>query len=210
MAQGQTPVLPYHNESRISEARSLSADQVASREKEEQQQTSETASGRSSSSVSTLDAPPGYPKLAELMNILPETSIFRRFGTLNSLNLLYLQAELTDIERKLRKAQVADHKAGTGFRNIYAKNWYFLEASAQDGDDQQLQLVNLAREKLDKYSKCQNEAIALAKHARKHRLAQELIDTLLNRRSPDSTRKDPLLQSSWQIRHGLHPAIPGF
>ncbi|KAF4544454.1 uncharacterized protein LTHEOB_6024 [Lasiodiplodia theobromae] len=86
------------------------------------------------------------------MNILPETSIFRRFGTLNSLNLLYLQAELTDIEHKLRQAQVADHKAGTGFKNLYAKNWYFLDASVQDGDDQQLQLVNLACEKLDKYN----------------------------------------------------------
>ncbi|KAB2573515.1 hypothetical protein DBV05_g7841 [Lasiodiplodia theobromae] len=86
------------------------------------------------------------------MNVLPETSIFRRFGTLNSLNLLYLQAELTDIEHKLRQAQVADHNTEEGFKNLYAKNWYFLKESAQDGDERQLQLVDLAREKLDKYN----------------------------------------------------------
>lgn len=90
------------------------------------------------------------------MNILPETSIFRRFGTLNSLNLLYLQAELTDIENKLREAQVADHNTSEGYKKFYAKNWYFLKVSAQDGDDKQLQLVNLLREKLDKYSTCHN------------------------------------------------------
>lgn len=156
MAQGQTPVLPYHNESKISVARPPSTDQVASQEKEHQQQANETASSHSSVSASPLNAPPGYPKLAELMNILPETSIFRSFGTLNSLNILYLQAELTDIEHKLRQAQISDHNTEEGFKSLYAKNWYFLKESAQDGDERQLQLVDLAREKLDKYSKCQN------------------------------------------------------
>ncbi|KAK0637821.1 hypothetical protein DIS24_g10427 [Lasiodiplodia hormozganensis] len=152
MAQHQTPILPYHNESRISVAPPPSADEAASQEKKEQQYPADTPSGHSSLSNAPLNAPPGYPKLAELMNVVPETAVFRRFGTLNSLNLLYLQAELTDIEQKLRQAQVADHNAEEGFKKFYAKNWYFLKESARDGDEEQLQLVDLAREKLDKYN----------------------------------------------------------
>lgn len=76
----------------------------------------------STSTFSPLNAPPGYPKLAALMNLIPETCIFRRFGTLNSLNLLYLQAELTDIERKLQEAQIVDFTKGEGFKHLYAKN----------------------------------------------------------------------------------------
>ncbi|KAK7729616.1 hypothetical protein SLS57_002104 [Botryosphaeria dothidea] len=158
MAQIQTPILPYHNSSRISIARPTTAvTSTSAQEKENQAQAAaEVASSCSSSSTtstcSPLNAPPGYPKLAELMNLIPETSIFRRFGTLNSLNLLYLQAELTDIERKLRVAQVTDFNKGEGFKHLYGKNWYFLGASAQDGDEAQLELVELAREKLDRYN----------------------------------------------------------
>ena len=45
--------------------------------------------------------PRGYPRLAALMGSYQETAIFRRFGKLNMLNLLSLQAELTDLEVQL-------------------------------------------------------------------------------------------------------------
>jgi hypothetical protein len=45
----------------------------------------------------------GYPKLSRLMAFYPEVAIFRRFGALNAENLLYLQAELQDLEIALQK-----------------------------------------------------------------------------------------------------------
>lgn len=212
MAQIQTPILPYHNSSRISIARPTTAvTSTSAQEKENQAQAAaEVASSCSSSSTtstcSPLNAPPGYPKLAELMNLIPETSIFRRFGTLNSLNLLYLQAELTDIERKLRVAQVTDFNKGEGFKHLYGKNWYFLGASAQDGDEAQLELVELAREKLDRYSKYLSPFNAQLKRA--YRTAQLKLFSLLHRRGPDPAGKSPLLQPARRVRHGLHPALP--
>lgn len=114
-------------------------------------QESETSSNAASRLPSS--PPPGYPKFAELMNVIPETTIFRRFGALNALNLLYLQAELIHIERDLRDTQISDNQSPEGYKSLYARNWYFLENSEQDGDKEQLQLVERAREKLEKYSK---------------------------------------------------------
>jgi len=47
----------------------------------------------------------GYPRLAEHMGTAPEISIFRRFEALNRQNLLYLQAELIRLERRLRNVE---------------------------------------------------------------------------------------------------------
>ncbi|GME28998.1 hypothetical protein BKCO1_4700067 [Neofusicoccum parvum] len=91
--------------------------------------------------------PPGYPKLAEQMSFFPEKAIFRRFGFLNNLNILYLQAELMDIEDQLRTMQRADSKK-IGPERYYAIDWDFL----QRGDSAQLKLVLQAREKLDQYN----------------------------------------------------------
>lgn len=43
----------------------------------------------------------GYPKLSELMSLVPETMIFRRYNTVAMLNILRLQAELQVMERSL-------------------------------------------------------------------------------------------------------------
>jgi hypothetical protein len=54
----------------------------------------------------------GYSKLASLMGAHPELAIFRRFGTLNAQNLLYLQAELIYFENKMRKCVEVDSISG--------------------------------------------------------------------------------------------------
>ncbi|KAL1643913.1 hypothetical protein SLS58_004588 [Diplodia intermedia] len=113
-------------------------------------QDEETASSDASSLPS--DPPAGYPKFAELMSAIPETAVFRRFGALNALNLLYLQAELIHIEQDLREVQLSDHRSQEGDKSLYAKNWFFLSVSEKDGDEEQIKLVERAREKLDKYN----------------------------------------------------------
>ncbi|GME46450.1 uncharacterized protein LTHEOB_5762 [Neofusicoccum parvum] len=90
--------------------------------------------------------------MAKLMNDIPETAVFRRFGVLNSLNLLYLQAELMEIEQNMKDAQISDHYNPQGNKSLYAKNWFFLSVSKHDGDENQLSLAELAREKLEKYN----------------------------------------------------------
>ncbi|KAH7379487.1 hypothetical protein BKA66DRAFT_587563 [Pyrenochaeta sp. MPI-SDFR-AT-0127] len=74
----------------------------------------------------------GYPKLAAKFEILPEAAIYRRFGALNAQNLLYYQAELTYLERKLRDQQKQDSNDQKGHGSSYAINWYWLKHSKTD------------------------------------------------------------------------------
>lgn len=112
-----------------------------------------------SSAISLKDLVPGYPKLAGQMGLLPETAMFRRFGALNARNLLYLQAELVGLEKKLRELECADSKDPHGMKSQYALDWYWLKNSADDGDEEQLSLIRRIRETLREYSKLQKSSI---------------------------------------------------
>jgi len=96
----------------------------------------------------------GYPKLAAQMGHYPETAILRRFATLNSQNLLYLQAEVIHLEKQLRELEVADSQVQGGNKPLYAKDWYWLKTSAEDGDveGKQWQVLIETRAKLKEYS----------------------------------------------------------
>ena len=106
--------------------------------------------------MTTIDPFPntviGYPKLAAKIEILPEAAIYRRFGALNAQNLLYYQAELTDLEQKLQEQQKLDSNDQKGHGQSYALNWVWLKHSKTDGDGCQLDLVLQIRELLAKYS----------------------------------------------------------
>jgi hypothetical protein len=94
----------------------------------------------------------GYPKLAAKIESLPEAAIFRRFGALNAQNLLYYQAELTYLERKLKTQQQKDRNLGTDQEKRYSIDWFWLERARQDGDATQLGLVLKIRTLLKEYS----------------------------------------------------------
>lgn len=98
--------------------------------------------------------PAGYSRLASLMGAHPETAIVRRFGSLNALNLLYLQAELTDLENGLHKQAKEDTESGHFERSIYARDWQTLSESvmAEDGNPEQWNLMLRVRDKLSEYS----------------------------------------------------------
>jgi hypothetical protein len=96
----------------------------------------------------------GYPKLSAFMNAFPEAAIVRKFGALGMQNLLYLQAEITHLERKYEEIVVEDIKSNESERQTYHKDWWTLKASLQDGQDSlQLRAFHEIREKLDIYSK---------------------------------------------------------
>jgi len=98
----------------------------------------------------------GYSRLASLMGAHPETAIVRRFGFLNALNLLYLQAELAHLENDLREQAAADAESGHFERSLYSRDWQTLSESGatEDGNPAQWQLVLRVREKLNEYSRC--------------------------------------------------------
>ncbi|KAI1173336.1 hypothetical protein F4777DRAFT_600714 [Nemania sp. FL0916] len=103
--------------------------------------------------------PEGYPRLASLMGTHPEMAAFRRFGSLNALNLLYLQAELIGLEDQLQKNAKIDAECGHFERSIYHRDWRTLSESVtrDDGDCTQWQTMLEARRKLTEY----NQAIYL-------------------------------------------------
>ena len=95
----------------------------------------------------------GYPKLAYHMGTSPEVTIFRRFGALNAKNLLYLQAELVHLEKKLCELEERDNQSGEGMKSQYARDWFWLSRSENDGNNEQWQTVLDIRKKLGEYSK---------------------------------------------------------
>lgn len=94
----------------------------------------------------------GYPAFAAMMGRTPELAILRRFSSLNIQDLLYRQAELTQLETDLRELEVSASQSVDGHRNLYARDWAWLERSRYDGDDEQWQLMLNIRSKLKEYS----------------------------------------------------------
>lgn len=68
----------------------------------------------------------GYEKLAHLMANHPETAMFQRFDFLNRLNLLYLQAELVELENELKACLKNDRESADEDRRRCSSDWYFL------------------------------------------------------------------------------------
>jgi hypothetical protein len=68
----------------------------------------------------------GYAKLASLMGAYPEVAIVRRFAALNAQNILYLQAELVNLESRLRLVEEEDRNSGDPSRVDCAVDWFKL------------------------------------------------------------------------------------
>lgn len=103
--------------------------------------------------VSTGTTSRGYHKLASLMGADSDAAIFRKFGRLNMLMLLRLQAELVDLEAKFAHACIEDDAAAAGDeRRKYSMDFRALNA-AKAPDDLQLNYLNEMKPKLREYSK---------------------------------------------------------
>ncbi|PMD64632.1 uncharacterized protein K444DRAFT_625298 [Hyaloscypha bicolor E] len=94
----------------------------------------------------------GYPRLACHMAQYSENAVFRRFSSLGTRNLLYLQAELVHLEQKLCRLEAADSASSEGRRATYSKDWYWLNDSPEENDEQ-LKIVLSIRSKLKEYCK---------------------------------------------------------
>ncbi|KAK3385713.1 hypothetical protein B0H63DRAFT_473466 [Podospora didyma] len=106
--------------------------------------------------LNASDRVEGYDRLGRLMGELPDTAIFRRFGALGAEDLLYRQAELCELERRLREDQREDKESRHEDRVRYARDWGRLQSSvdedAPEGNDgSQLETILEIREKLKDY-----------------------------------------------------------
>ncbi|KAJ8131005.1 hypothetical protein O1611_g2619 [Lasiodiplodia mahajangana] len=97
----------------------------------------------------------GYTRLAEYMGQQPQLAIFRRFGTLANANLLYLQAEITDLENQLEFTQEQDNQANDDARQKYFQSWYQLSDSASleagSPEREQYELIMKLRDLMARY-----------------------------------------------------------
>ena len=93
----------------------------------------------------------GYPRLAQLMGATPPLAIFRRYSTLNTQNILYLQAEINELEHELQDLSLTDRNSGHSEKERYSREWWKL-AGAQGGDSLQWNTWLELRTKLDHYS----------------------------------------------------------
>jgi hypothetical protein len=99
----------------------------------------------------------GYDKLAAFLGSHPEFQYFRRFSTLNTKNLLYLQAELANLEQELKNIIQEDRElaAQEEKKRKYPFSVWHLKSSANDPsvDSYQWDKVKEVRELLYQYSK---------------------------------------------------------
>ena len=96
--------------------------------------------------------PSGYPRLAERIAVKPETGIYRRFDALNARRILYLQAELCILEKKLQQREEKDNRATTGKGPEYATDYQIMLEAPVNVHHPQLELIQEMQDKLEQYS----------------------------------------------------------
>lgn len=83
----------------------------------------------------SVSSPQGYGRIAEMLAIHPTNAVFRQFGSLNALNLLYYQAELTQLEVDLCEAARLDRDDTDRCRQLYFRShWLLSHGSIHDGE----------------------------------------------------------------------------
>jgi hypothetical protein len=102
----------------------------------------------------------GYPRLADQIGRQPELGIYRSFLALNAQDMLYMQAEIIELECQLRQSEKDDSGCLEKWRPKYSEDWWFLEyAGRLEGyhDDhpamKQRSLIQRLRPLLALYSK---------------------------------------------------------
>lgn len=98
----------------------------------------------------------GYDTLGKLMGKIPEATAFLRFGALSAEDLLYMQAEIVELERRLRDYQRDDKQSTNKDRQQYSVNWARLRDSCEDdaasgNDSLQIETILELRGKLKEY-----------------------------------------------------------
>lgn len=96
----------------------------------------------------------GYTKIAALMGNYSESLMIRQFNELNVQNILYLQAELVDLEQDYRELEKENDASTDAEKARFSLDWYTLSTTKEDGgDNEQWRTAIKIREKLQEYSR---------------------------------------------------------
>ena len=96
----------------------------------------------------------GYDKVADLMGDHHEACIFRRFSTLGAKNILYLQAELVNLEAELRRIATDDRNSGDPEKEPFPYSlWHLKDSLRSPGTSNTTQWLKVLeiRQKLKEY-----------------------------------------------------------
>ena len=110
-----------------------------------------------------MEPPPnGYARMADMVGQYPETAIFSRFARLNAKNLLYMQAELVQMEYELDTVAFEDSQGDDPNRRSFQAYVYNMK-KARGPDSLQWRMVLEIRQRLKEYSMF-HQAIKLVEH----------------------------------------------
>lgn len=113
-------------------------------------------------SIEILRAMGGYHDIAGMMTRFPITAVFKRFGFLNYLNILYFQAELAILEECIKEAAQKDRDSPDRERQKYFQSFRRLhEGRTENGekDKTQWRLILRMRAVLKEYSTCIGQSL---------------------------------------------------
>lgn len=106
-------------------------------------------------SIDILRAMGGYHDIAGLMTRFPITAVFKRFGFLNYLNILYFQAELAILEKVIKETAQKDRDSSDRECQQYFQSFRHLpegRTETAEKNDTQWRLILRMREVLKDYS----------------------------------------------------------
>ncbi|KAG4441732.1 hypothetical protein IFR05_002775 [Cadophora sp. M221] len=115
---------------------------------------------------------PGYPKLADLMAQYNQAAIFRRFRSLNLFKLMRMQAELVELEDRLREVFKSNEKG-----NPFLLQDFFEMSNGED--DELRDLLVKIDQTLQNYNKSLLELSQVASLKSPHKAELHFIHTWL-------------------------------
>ena len=96
----------------------------------------------------------GFPSLSALLSSDPDLQVYRRFNRLASRNLLYLQAEVLDLEARLKESDAEDLAVANAEEDggdwmevkLNARCWEVFRERAERGEEKERERMKLIRE----------------------------------------------------------------
>jgi hypothetical protein len=148
----------------------------------------------------------GYQKLSRFM-VDEQYAIFRKFRVLANRDLLYLQAELAQLEAEFAGLSDRDRKT-EGEHELYDANWYLLSTSKnRENDGQQWEKALEIRKKLKEY--CSRSRSRINKSEKLIKSPDDCASryaAMLN--TPQARKRDITMLKNWISRPDLGGGIP--
>ncbi|KAK8012343.1 hypothetical protein PG991_009718 [Apiospora marii] len=124
---------------------------LTSTDEERKPEAATTTTMATAAAAEAVFRPKGYPFLARFWS-QTQTGMARKFKRLAALNILYLQAELSHLERELERQRRRDLETGRPERGDCDWNWLVLSEPALHRGSRQWEVALEIRERLGGYS----------------------------------------------------------